>query len=187
MQRRAREMCLEAAQNIVDTMDIFAHSKPGGLHASLSGHLHSLLYAAGSFLYEVLLRGPMANAAWKERSHAHLHRVIGLLEGMAPFRPAAGQAIKNLTATINEAESRTASRTNSGSKIPTIASQEPEQTELDRLLAWPQDGLDAFLFSSQQYPGHDTSTNVNEMPSGNTWFSTAMLFQSQGQWANYLR
>lgn len=180
-------MCFQAAQNILHTMEMFRNSQPGGLHATLSGHLHSLLYAAGTFLHEVLLTGSDSNPVWKERSHAQLHQIIGLLEGMSPFRPAAGQAVKNLVATLNQAESRAASRTNSGNQVPTLNQPAEPEFDLERLLAWPQDGLDAFLFSSQQYPGPEPVPTAGETQAGNTWFSTALLFQSQGPWANYLR
>ena len=108
-----------------------------------------------------------------------------LLEGMSGYRPAAAQAVKNLVATLSQAEARQATRTDPSTETLSLQSTEGE-IDLDQLLAWPADGLDAFLFSSQQYPDSGTSANAGDS-AGYDWLSTAMLFQTQGHWSSFVR
>jgi hypothetical protein len=185
VRQRARELCLQAAQNILETMESFRASHASGLRTTLNGHIHSLLYAACAFLYEVLLAETEPSKLWKEQSLEHLHRVMHLLEGMSGYRPAAAQAVKNLVATLSQAEARQATRTDPSTETLSLQSTEGE-IDLDQLLAWPADGLDAFLFSSQQYPDSGTSANAGDS-AGYDWLSTAMLFQTQGHWSSFVR
>ena len=167
-------------------MEDLSKNPLGSLRTTLNGHIHSLLYAACAFLYEVLLNGPEANAVWRERSRSHLYRVIELLESMADYRPTAAQAIKNLVSTLDQTQARQAPRTDTSSDVLAAGITDGELS-LDELLAWPQDGLDAFLFSSQQYLGAELGNTAAEVGADNTWFSTAMLFQSQGHWSSFTR
>lgn len=159
-------------------MDQMRVNMPMCMHTTLNGHIHSLLYAAWVFLFELSQEWQSSRIDHRSIVKSLLQRNIDLLEELSTFRPAASQALINLKSAIKESE---ASENPAHRMQPTgTVDTAPDSSETSN--AWPADGLDAFLFSSTQWS--DTG-NQSIDASADTWLSTAALFQSQGDWSTF--
>lgn len=212
----ARKHCLGAAWSIVELTAELHTSMPAGMQTSLNGHIHSLLYAASVFLFELLLDDrDSGDAEWRARSETCLHRVMAMLEGMSSYRPAARQALRSLQNSYRQLEQDAASRrrvTNDAFRSTASGtSHDSHQTSSTIVGADYLEPGQAPLPIAQEEGGSSDETFFNwpadgldaflfsggqfegdlSAPTGSgfgdTWLATATLLQSQGHWSSFLR
>lgn len=144
-----------------------------GLRTTLNGAVHSLLFAGGVFLYELLLTGPNASAVRQPHAEAGLQAVCNFLDAMSSFRPAAKTALASFRKSLSTRRNEQSTTTSGASQLAS-----PRHQDLLYPHSLHTSGTD-FTFSSVQVPLQQADSLEC---TGQEWYTSAALLQNQEDW-----